>query len=45
MQEVMQLVLELMLQYTNGEKHCYDTLREIFILLCEFEYMFNFEPN
>lgn len=45
MKEVMQLVLELILEYTNGNKHYYDTLREIFILICEVEYMFEFEPN
>lgn len=45
MKEIMRLVLELIIEYTNGNKHYYDTLREIFILLCEVEYMFNFEPN
>lgn len=45
MKEIMQLVLELIIEYTNGNKHYYDTLREIFILLYEVEYMFEFEPN
>lgn len=45
MKEVMELVIQLILEYTNGNKHYYDTLREIFILLCEVEYMFEFEPN
>lgn len=45
MKEVMEIIIELILEYTKGNKHYYDTLREIFMLLCEIEYMFQFDVN
>lgn len=45
MKEVMEIIIELILEYTKGNKHYYDTLREIFMLLCEVEYMFQFDVN
>ena len=45
MEEIMQLVLEIVLAYTRSEKHHYDALFEIYELLLQVEYMFNFEIN
>lgn len=45
MKEIMQTIIEIILEYTKGNKHYYDTLREIFMLLCEVEYLFDFEVN
>lgn len=45
MKELMEIIIELILEYTKGNKHYYDTLREIFMLLCEVEYMFQFDVN
>lgn len=45
MKELMQNILEVCLAYARNEIHFYNALIEIFEMLLEYEYMFNFEVN
>lgn len=43
--ELMQNIIEVCLAYTRDEIHFYNALIEIFEMLLEYEFMFNFEVN
>lgn len=45
MRELMQRILEICIEYSHDRIHFYNALIEIFDMLLEYEYMFNFEVN
>lgn len=45
MKQLMENILEVCLLYARDEMHFYKALIEIFEMLLEYEYMFNFEVN